>query len=109
MQGRLVLDTIFDGRTRTAPNGVLYVVSGGGGAELHDSLFTRDPSKWEPFTAKLIADCHSFTVLDVGDAAVTLRQIDDRGREIDRIVVRASQRNRGHGRNRLKHGGFGAH
>jgi acid phosphatase type 7 len=87
VQGDFGLDSAFDGRTRTAPRGVLYIVSGAGGATLYDSVQTGDPSTWQPFTVKFVADVHSFTVVDIRDASLVLRQISEAGAELDRIRV----------------------
>jgi hypothetical protein len=48
VEGDLLLDREFDGTTRTRPHGVLYVVTGGGGATLHNPEQTSQPSTWQP-------------------------------------------------------------
>lgn len=80
-------DHEFDGRTVTTPRGVIYIVTGAGGAP-HDSEYLhRRPHLWEPFTYRLIGDRFSFTVCDIDGDQLTLRQVDADGLEIDRIVV----------------------
>lgn len=85
--GDFTLDKTFDGVTVTKPNGVVYIVSGGGGAKLDPSGIHWRPQDWKPFTHKLIADRHSFTVADLNGDTLTLRQIDLGGKEIDKLVI----------------------
>ncbi|MEA2631230.1 MAG: acid phosphatase type 7, partial [Chloroflexota bacterium] len=60
--GRWTLDTAYDGVTRTRPDGIIYVISGAGGARLYSSNHEDDASR-QPFTARFIADTHSLTVV----------------------------------------------
>lgn len=87
VSGDMVIDRAYDGRTKTRPRGVIYVVSGAGGAALYDRDLTDRPQTWLPFTAAFRSDRHSITVVDVSGSRLTLRQVDQDGREIDRIVV----------------------
>ena len=97
VDGRWTLDTAYDGVTRTRPDGIIYVVSGAGGARLYGGSHEDDAWR-QPFTARLIADVHSMTVVDVDDNAdrLTLRQVSAGGEEVDRFVV-----TRGIGDNRV--------
>lgn len=85
--GRWTLDTKFDGRTNTQANGVIYVITGGGGASLYYPEQEDDPTSWQPYTSKLVAKVHSLTVADVDGPTLTVRQIDANGHEVDRFVV----------------------
>ncbi len=85
--GRWTLDTLYDGVQHTKPNGVIYLVSGAGGARLYNPEQTNRPETWNDYTVRLIADIHSFTVVDATPDSLTIRQIAFDGREIDRIVV----------------------
>jgi predicted phosphodiesterase len=94
VNGTFTLDDKFDGRENTKADGIIYIVTGGGGANLYDTNFTDNPTLWEydranwaPFTTKFIADRHSFTVVEAEKSKLTLRQIDDSGSEVDRILV----------------------
>jgi 3',5'-cyclic AMP phosphodiesterase CpdA len=86
VQGRWTLDTTFDGLKNTHPDGIIYLVTGGGGARLYDNHWFEDGSR-EPFTAKFIASTHSLTVVDVTPAQLTVRQVSAAGDELDRFVV----------------------
>lgn len=80
-------DLHFDGRRITRPDGIIYIVTGAGGAP-HDSEYIhRRPHLWERFTYKLVGDRFSFTVCDVDGDQLVLRQIDEDGQEIDNITV----------------------
>ncbi|HEY9775754.1 MAG TPA: metallophosphoesterase [Planktothrix sp.] len=85
VDGEFVLDKNFDGVMNTRPDGVIYIVTGGGGAKLQATDLA--PAGWAPFTHKLISDRHSFSVVDVEPNKVTLRQISEDGDELDRFVV----------------------
>ena len=92
--GQYTLDQKFDGVTFTKPDGILYLVTGGGGAKLYDSEFTGKPETWKndlglavPFTEKFIADRHSFTQVTLSAHQLLLRQVDEDGAEVDRITV----------------------
>ena len=87
IEGKFTLDKTFDGTAHTKPDGVIYVVTGGGGASLYDSDQTQAPKTWQEFTAKFISDAHSFTIVDLDTQRLIVRQISDQGRELDRFSV----------------------
>jgi hypothetical protein len=94
VNGDFQLDEQFDGVKSTRPNGVIHIVSGGGGAKLYSVDFAKtvaqlekdNPGNWVPFTAKYIA-VHSFSLIDLTPTQLTLRQIDLKGTEIDRMII----------------------
>ncbi len=83
VSGNFNLDRAFDGQKVTRPQGVLYVISGGGGAYLHDTGRVH----LEPYTARMESNQHSFTVLDASAKRLSFKQIANSGQEIDRFVV----------------------
>jgi hypothetical protein len=85
--GHWTLDRAYDGITQTHPDGVIYVVSGGGGARLYSRERHDNPASWQDFTARFIANIHSLTVVDVTTQRLTLRQVSAAGEELDRFVV----------------------
>jgi predicted MPP superfamily phosphohydrolase len=87
MAGELKLDKAYDGQTRTKPDGVIYLVTGGGGAGLYNPEQQNDPASWQPFTTKFIADTHSLTVVDVDGKSLVVRQMSEDGKELDRFTV----------------------
>ncbi len=92
--GKFTLDEKFDGVKNTAPDGILYLVTGGGGAKLYNTnlnnkpeLWQRDKTTWAPFTVRLISDRHSFTAVSVTPDRCLLRQVDDRNSPIDELQL----------------------
>jgi hypothetical protein len=85
--GRWTLDTAYDGIRRTRPDGIIYIVSGAGGARLYSREQHDDAESWQDFTARFIANTHSLTVVDVTAGRLTLRQVSAAGAELDRFVV----------------------
>jgi hypothetical protein len=87
IDGDFEIDTTFDGVSDTTPDGVLYIVTGAGGAGAYDPDQTDNVPTWQPFTMKLVSDVYSLTVVDVDGARLTLRQVSETGEELDRVVV----------------------
>jgi predicted MPP superfamily phosphohydrolase len=95
VDGTFKLDTLYDGISRTKPEGIIYIVTGAGGAPLYDTRLSEKPELWkhEPtqnwphFTKKLVSDRHSFTLIETKGKILTLQQIDLRGKIIDEIKV----------------------
>jgi hypothetical protein len=92
--GDFTVDRSFDGKTRTKPDGIIYVVTGAGGKYLYDAEFDGNPSKQlhpedgnVAYVERMVVDRHSFTAFDVTADAVVMRQIDQWGEEIDSLRV----------------------
>jgi len=62
-------------------NGVVYIVSGAGGAGLHSNFFPA------PFTARTEGRVHSLSVVDIDGRTLKFRQIGAGGREIDAFTL----------------------
>jgi predicted phosphodiesterase len=94
VNGEFSLDTTFDGSTHTRPNGVIHIVSGGGGARLYsvdsnkntDYIQQESPENYQPLTAKIITD-HGFTLFEMSKESLELQQINMEGRPVDRIRI----------------------
>ncbi|MBS2008910.1 MAG: metallophosphoesterase [Cyanobacteria bacterium SZAS TMP-1] len=84
--GNFTLDKDYDGVKKTKPKGIIYVVSGAGGARLYpinQQAITAPGSymcKWDCST-------HSFSSLDVDGKSITFRQITEDGKELDKFVI----------------------
>jgi predicted MPP superfamily phosphohydrolase len=95
VDGVFTLDEKFDGISQTKPNGIIYIVSGAGGAGLYDAAIGNKPELWKheppenwvPFTVKLVSDIHSFTLIETEGKKLTLRQLDAQGVAFDEIHV----------------------
>jgi hypothetical protein len=92
--GRFAVDAAFDGHRVTRPRGVIYLTTGAGGKHLYDVDFTGQPARWVrpadgnvAYVDRLVSDRHSLTVVDMGPTSLTLRQVDERGEEVDRIRI----------------------
>ena len=95
VDGFFTLDEAFDGISQTHPNGIIHIVTGGGGATLYSrnfestSEYLRDkyPGNWASFTAKYYAAENSFTLIELAPRHLLLRQINSKGEEVDRMLV----------------------
>lgn len=95
IDGVFTLDEQFDGLTSTKPNGIIYIVTGAGGAALYDKGLTNNPDLWKhdppenwvPFTVKMISDQHSFTLIETTRAQLNLKQLDVNGAVLDEITI----------------------
>jgi len=94
VSGTFTPDRAFDGRHVTRPDGILYITTGAGGKELYDPDLDDNPAKWfhaednnAAYNARFHfhSSAHSLTVFDVDSP--TLTQVDETGREINRIAV----------------------
>lgn len=85
--GSWILDRSFDGRDRTKPEGVIYLITGGGGARLYNPEQQDDHNSWKEFTVRFVSRVHSLTVADVDGATLTVRQLSLDGEELDRFVI----------------------
>ncbi len=88
VDGEYKFDRDFvDGMSAAKPKGVIYIVSGAGGAGLYDAAQQADPKSWQPFTYKYVADEHSFSVIDVKGGTLHLKQISESGKEVDSFQI----------------------
>ena len=92
--GAWQLDCNYDGLTRTAPEGVIWVVTGAGGASLDNPEQEAAPETWQPFTAKFISTVQSFTLATVKPEELIIRQMDHQGREVDCFRISRPPRSR---------------
>ncbi len=86
--GTWTLDKTFDGKNRTRPDGVIYLVTGAGGAGLYNPEQQDKPETWQSFTDKFISKRHSITVADVSGPNLTVRQVAADGSELDRFEIK---------------------
>jgi acid phosphatase type 7 len=87
VEGTWTLDKAFDGSSNTHPNGVVYLVTGAGGASRYDPEQQANPSSWQPFTHKFISTVHSITVVDISGRKLSVRQISEEGGELDAFRI----------------------
>jgi acid phosphatase type 7 len=95
VDGVFTLDKKFNGKRRSRPDGVIYIVTGAAGAGLYDTAFSKSPKtwvhtpveNWVPFTVKLISHVHSFSMIETKNSRLVFRQFDAKGKEFDKIEL----------------------
>ncbi len=95
VNGTFAIDEAYDAAGQPRPQGVIYIVTGGGGAKLYTGTVDKNLAKlpnggkdnYAPFNAKLYDTLHSFSVLDLTAKRFELRAINAKGEEIDRFVL----------------------
>ena len=95
VNGKFTLDTAFDGVKNTKANGIIHVVAGGGGASLYgpgldktaETLKAAHGANYGEYTAKMVADEHSFVVLDMSPERLQMTAFGAKGNELDRIAM----------------------
>ncbi|MFN2440266.1 MAG: metallophosphoesterase [Chitinophagaceae bacterium] len=96
VDGKFILDKNFDGKRKTRPDGVVYMVTGAGGAGLYDTAFSNKPrlwkhepeANWVPFTVKLISHIHSYSLIETSTDQLTFQQFDVEGKLLDEIRIK---------------------
>jgi predicted MPP superfamily phosphohydrolase len=95
VDGNFTLDHQFDGNSNTKPKGIIYIVSGAGGAPLYDpslsgkpELWVHEPKEnWAPFTAKMVSDIHSFTIIETEGKKLVIKQMNAQGEVFDQVTI----------------------
>jgi acid phosphatase type 7 len=85
--GHWRLDKVFDGRSQSRPQGVIYIITGAGGNTLYNPEQQDDPGSWQPFTCRFVSKMHTLTIADVIGTTLTVRQVSAEGAELDRFTV----------------------
>jgi hypothetical protein len=94
VNGNFVIDQTFDGLTDTTPEGIIHIVSGGGGAGIYsvdlaktiEFLKKDHGANYVPITEKYVPK-HSFSVIDLSPQVFEMRQIGIDGKELDRFRI----------------------
>ncbi|MBC7805794.1 MAG: metallophosphoesterase [Akkermansiaceae bacterium] len=87
VDGTWTLDKVFDGVKRTKPSGVIYLVTGAGGANLYNPEQQTKPESWQGFTDKFISETHSLTLIDVDGNRLRVQQVDQEGKVVDTFTI----------------------
>jgi predicted phosphodiesterase len=95
VDGTFTLDRAFDGESNTRPRGIIHVVAGGGGATLYGPgldktaplLKKEHGDNYADYTARMVADRHSYVAIDLTSEKLTLRATDVDGKPIETITV----------------------
>ena len=81
------LDKAFGDGAKATPHGVIYIVSGAGGAELYNPEQQTDPASWQSFTDKFISQVHSLSVIDIEGKTFRLKQVSETGDTVDSFRI----------------------
>jgi acid phosphatase type 7 len=82
------LDKSYDGKENRKPKGIIYLVTGAGGAHLYNHEQQGDPSTWQEFTTKFIADQNSFTLVDIDGKKFTAKQVGADSKILDQFAIK---------------------
>jgi hypothetical protein len=85
--GEWKLDKTFGDGAKAKPHGVIYIVSGAGGAGLYNPEQQIDPAGWQAFTDKFISQVHSLSVVDIEGRTLRLKQVSETGETLDSFRV----------------------
>ena len=85
--GFWTLDKQFGQNGNTKPKGVIYLVTGAGGAKLYDPEQEKHSESWQQFTDKFISSVNSFSLVDIAGGRLTMRQVDKDGKDVDQFVI----------------------
>lgn len=87
VNGKWTLDKNFDGVTHKKPKGVIYIVTGAGGADLYNPEQTNDTDSWQKFTYKFFSTAHSLSYVKVNGNQFTLQQMTPEGKIVDSFDI----------------------
>ncbi len=87
VNGKWTLDKTFDGVKNKKPKGVIYIVTGAGGADLYNPEQTNDPDSWQKFTAKFFSTAHSLSFVQVNGKNLKLQQITSEEKVVDSFEI----------------------
>lgn len=82
--GTYTLDRDYNGKTVTKPKGVIYIVTGAGGAQLYSQKQQTDKTE---FVYKFNGDVHSYTACDIKGDTMNVRQITEDGALLDEFKL----------------------
>lgn len=89
VDGEFQFDKSYDGKKNTKANGIIYVVTGGGGAR--QKLMSAHPdgvsAEMPPYTVNMVDSVHSFTTVDMTGDKLVIKQISEDGELLDEFVV----------------------
>jgi predicted phosphodiesterase len=84
VNGHWKLDKGFEDGQSHKPEGVIYMVTGAGGAHLY---VDKQAGTLQPFTNKYNAGTHSFTVVDIDGEQLKIRQVSESGQQLDAFQI----------------------
>ena len=88
VDGAISLDKAYDSTDNTKPNGIIHIVTGAGGARLYSPTDNAEINRMGDFLLKTVSDCHSYTVCKVDGGKLTVSQVSDSGKVIDKFALK---------------------
>lgn len=88
VNGKWTLDKNFDGFNNKKPKGVIYIVTGAGGADLYNPEQTNDTDSWQKFTNKFFSTAHSLSFVQINGNSFKLQQITTQGKVVDSFEIK---------------------
>ncbi len=82
--GTFRLDKAYNGKSVTKPKGVIYVITGAGGAHLYG---VKQQTEKVDFIDKFNGEVHSFTTCDINGDTMDVRQLNDEGVPLDEFKL----------------------
>lgn len=93
VDGAIQLDKKYDSTSKMKPDGIIHIVTGAGGARLYSPTDVKEISRMGDFQLKSVSDCHSYTVCKVDGGNLTVSQISDMGKVIDKFALSKDAKN----------------
>jgi len=87
VDGDMTFDKQYDGATQTKPKGIIYIVTGGGGAKLYGAFPGQDSAPQKSFLKKFEGNVYSFSSCTIKGDTFKLKQVNGDGKTIDEFVV----------------------
>ena len=87
VNGTFKYDRSFDGVKNCKPDGIVYVVTGAGGAKLSAGNLESEQGQWLPFTKVFSSTHHSFTLCHVDSRRFAVEQIGEDGSLLDQYAI----------------------
>ncbi len=84
-QPSFILDKIYDGKKQTKPKGVIYLVTGSGGAPLYNPKVFKDNQ--EEFTNIYLGNDYSFTLVEETANSLKIKQVTASDQIIDEFII----------------------
>jgi 3',5'-cyclic AMP phosphodiesterase CpdA len=88
VDGDIALDKTYDGVKKTKPKGIIYIVSGAGGAKLYGEFPGQETAPQKSFIDKFDGNQYSFSLCSIKGKTFTLKQINGEGKTIDQFIVK---------------------
>lgn len=86
VDGKITVDDIYDGEKDKTPEGVIYVITGCGGATLVEGDLPQKYEAAKEFSVKVLP-LYSYTQCDLNGRQLVVQQIDPTGKVLDRFEI----------------------